>query len=95
LITITWFDGGTNSGETWSELEAAVRAAQWSEYKSNDDFRLDMRHRCKVWSGVRPSLARATSETFLRALETAGLCRIDTDDDETTEPHTGNEESNA
>ncbi len=81
-ITITWWDGSTTTGRTWAETERAVRAAQWTGYTSRAEFRRDMRHRCKVWSGVRPSIEDATSEDFLRALEASGLCRIDTEDED-------------
>lgn len=81
-IEITWFDGSRTSGDTWEEVETALRAAQWIEYDSRLDFRRDLRHRAKTWSGVRPSLLRASSEQFLRALETSGMCRIDTTDDQ-------------
>lgn len=76
-ITVTWWDGSTTTGATWAEVERALRAAQWVEYPSRLDFRLDMRHRAKVWNGVRPSIERASSEDFLRALEASSMCRID------------------
>lgn len=78
-ITITWFDGSQIHGRDWAAAERRLRAAQWSAYPSKRAFRKDMRHRVKVWTGKRPDLLDHTSEEFLRALETGGLCRIDTE----------------
>jgi hypothetical protein len=86
IITVTWIDGTITTGKDWPDVERAIRAAQWVEYYSRRDFRLDMRHRCKVWSGIRPNLTNATSENFIRALESSGLCRVDTEDKMTNDP---------
>lgn len=77
MITITWWDGTCTTGKSYEDAERALRAAQWSDYPTRTAFRTDMRHRCKVWAGVRPSLAKATSENFIRALEASSLCRVD------------------
>lgn len=82
-ITLTWLDGTSTTGASWEDVESSVRAAQWVEYQTQHDFRTDLRHRCKVWTGVRPNLTHASSENFLRALETSGLCRIDLEDQST------------
>jgi hypothetical protein len=85
-ITLTWLDGSSTTAIDWVELEEAVRAAQWVEYPTRRDFRVDVRHRCKVWTGVRPNLSHASSESFLRAVEASGLCRLDVDDDDHDQP---------
>lgn len=81
-ITLTWYDGSRTTGASWHEAEEAVRAAQWVEYPTRVAFRQDLRHRCKVWSGVRPNMTHASSENFLRALELSGLCRVDIEDED-------------
>ena len=78
-ITVTWLDGSRTTASSWPEAEKSVRAAQWSKYRSRAEFRVDMRHRCKIWAGIRPDIVTATSRNFLRALEASGLCRIDTE----------------
>lgn len=85
MITITWWDGSLTTGATFEETERALRAAQWSDYPTRTAFRTDLKHRCKVWAGVRPSLPKATSENFIRALEASGLCRVDVEDDDSND----------
>jgi hypothetical protein len=82
-ITITWQDGSTTTGSSWAQTERAVRASQWSDYPTRTEFRRDMRHRCKVWTGDRPNLLHMSSEHFLRELESHGLCRVDVEDTDT------------
>lgn len=83
MIIVIWTDGSRTTGDTWEEVEEAIRASQWVPYKSRRAFRQDMRHRAKVWGGTAPpALGRVTSEKFLRALEAAGLCRIVTTEGE-------------
>jgi hypothetical protein len=74
--SITWTDGVTIASRTWREIEEGMRADQWGEY-SPRAFREAMEHRAKVWAG--PSVhvpVEGTSKDFLRALEAAGLLRM-------------------
>lgn len=77
LIRIFWVDGTQTTGKSWDATEQAIRSQQWRNYSSRAAFRRDMRHRCKVWSGIRPDIVSATSETFIRALERGGMCRVE------------------
>jgi hypothetical protein len=74
--SITWTDGATISGRTWREIEEAMRAEQWDEY-SPAAFRAEMRHRAQVWAGELADVPLGgPSKEFLRALEAAGLLRL-------------------
>jgi hypothetical protein len=76
-LTVIWPDGTVNTGKSWQDIESSIRSAQWQAHGDRAAFRMDMRHRCKVWSGVRPDIVKATSEDFIKALEASGLCRVE------------------
>ncbi len=88
MITLLWPDGSMTTGKTWTELESAVRAAQWQPYKSRREFRQDMRRRAHLWSGkpVTAKLGRS-SKAFLTSLADAGLMMIVVDDPDTEGHH--------
>ena len=87
-ITLVWEHQGITSGSSWREVENAVRAEQLFPYATRREFRDDMRHRAKVWTGVKPKrISRSlpkeeSSRLFLRSLADAGLFAIFTNDDE-------------
>jgi hypothetical protein len=76
-ITAIWHNGTITTGETWRELEDNIRRAQWTSFKSRQEFREEMRLRAKTWSGLKPQpMYPQTSQGFLRSLETSGMFLI-------------------
>jgi hypothetical protein len=75
-IELLWPDGTVTTGATWTEVEDAVRAAQWRPFKSRREFRREMRRRALVWSGEKPKAARGTPRQFLQSLADAGMFMI-------------------
>jgi hypothetical protein len=79
-ITVIWQDGAVTTGKSWEATEQAIRSQQWRRYSDRSAFRRDLRHRAKVWSGVRPDIVQATSKAFIQALEHSGLCRVEVEE---------------
>jgi len=75
MITITWPDGKTTSGETWRGLENEVWHQQWCRYGSRHAFRADMRKRGRVWSGRNPTV-KITSKQFIKSLAESGMLTV-------------------
>lgn len=78
-LSLIWPDGSIVSGASYRELEDALRATQWHEYRSRRAFRSEMRRRSGLWSGspVRSPLVPQTSEEFVRSLAASGMCMLD------------------
>lgn len=78
MISVLFTDGTLVIGKTYRAAEDALRASQWSTYSTRREFRREMRARARVWSG-RTLKARntLTSKSFLNALASVGMCRID------------------
>ena len=72
LIQLIWPNGGFTTGETFEEVEIAVRMAQWRTYETVDEFRTEMRARAFVWSGDKIP-EKTTSEGLIRALYRAHM----------------------
>ena len=72
IVRAIWNDGSMTTGNNYREVEDNIRAAQWQPYKTRKEFRKDMAHRARVWSGRRVSTL-GTSGMFLDALAGAGL----------------------
>jgi hypothetical protein len=66
-LTLIWANNSITTGETWAELEEAIRAEQWSTYKTRLGFRRALVRRAKVWSSVHVSVL-GSSRRFINAL---------------------------
>lgn len=69
-------DGAMYEAPTWVALEDVLMQDVWNPSKP-DTFRAVMAQRADVWSGwyLNPD---ARAEMFLRGMEKAGMCRIET-----------------
>jgi hypothetical protein len=77
-INLIFPDGAIVTGNTFRELEDALRASQWNTYMSRPHFRVDMPHRAAMWSGRRGKLVvRQTSKQFIYHLVHSGMCLIE------------------
>lgn len=77
---LIWPDGSITTGDTWREVEDALRSSQWCTYATRRAFRRAMKHRAEVWSGngnAIPTRRGTTSAQFIAGLVQAGLCRCD------------------
>lgn len=75
MIQVLWPDGGVAQGETWRELEEAMRAAEWHAFPNRHAYRVELRARAKAWSG-EPCRATGTSRQFLLGLAKCGLFQV-------------------
>jgi len=66
-FTLIWTDNSITTGETYKELEEAIRASQWSTFKTRLGFRRAIVRRARVWSDVHVSVL-GTSRQFIGAL---------------------------
>ena len=80
MITLLWPNASVTTGETWRDVEDAVRSSQWSPYKTRHEFREEMRRRAYVWSGAKVGL-KVTSEGFMRSLGDAEMFIIIEEED--------------
>lgn len=78
MPTVMWHDGHLDDAPTWSVLEDRLRAEQPHRY-GRVAFRLEMRHRARVWSATTIRVL-GTSERFFHDLERAGMLRIVTEE---------------
>jgi hypothetical protein len=80
VLNLIWPDGTIVSGETFEELEEALRASQWHAYKTRREFRREFRRRAVLWSGRqgKPVLYQ-TPKAFIYHLVHAGMCMLETD----------------
>lgn len=77
MIELLFPDGTVVTGESWAEVERALRASQPYVYKSRREFRADMRHRAEVWSGRRQKpFPPWTSRAFIISLVEARMCQL-------------------
>lgn len=84
MIELLWEDGSLTKAPTWKDVEKQARLAQWVLYKTPHDFRLDMRARAKRWTGSDKKIrVDGSSRAFIRALERAGMLRIQDSREET------------
>jgi hypothetical protein len=68
-IELIWPDGSITTGDTFAEVEAAVRASQWHTYERRRDFRRELRRRAEVYTGQRvPPRPPFTAKAFLESL---------------------------
>lgn len=76
---VIWGNGTITTGRTWEEIEDTIRDKQWDKYPDELEFREEMARRAMVWSGTTlvPSDLGGTSYRFLRALERAGILRME------------------
>ena len=81
-ITLVWPDGTITTGETYREVEDAVRAAQWVTYPTRHAFRQDMRRRAAVWSGFNAPRLSYTPKDFINTLAAAGMFLVATEQGE-------------
>lgn len=75
-----WSDGSVTKGRTWIEVEDNLRYGQrWDKYEDRLEFREEMAHRAFVWSETTITLDElaGSSYKFLRALERAGMIRME------------------
>lgn len=81
MIRLVWPDGSIVSGETYREVEDALRASQWHTYRTRRAFRAEMRRRARLWDGrpVPTPLAPQSSRAFIQTLVDAGMCLLDPD----------------
>jgi hypothetical protein len=78
MKTCIWYDGTVSTGETWTDLEAAMRAAQARVFPDRKDFRTLLAHRAKVWSTSGKAIPTGgTSREFLARLERVGMVRLE------------------
>ena len=73
MIRLLWPNGEITSGETFDDVEIAVRLAQWTTYESRQEFRDELAARALTWSGGIIN-TRSTAEKFIRALHGAEMC---------------------
>lgn len=78
-LNLVWPDGSIVSGNTFEDLENALRASQWHTFKSRREFRREMRQRAEVWSGrrVRKPLVHQTPKAFIYQLVNSGMCILE------------------
>lgn len=74
-IEVVWPDGSILAGASYREVEDALRATQWTSYRTRRAFREEMRRRAGLWSGARLH-GPQTSRGFVRSLAGAGMCII-------------------
>jgi hypothetical protein len=72
--TVIFADGSILTGETWREMELALREESWNE-SDKGSFRREMAQRAWNWS-EHAMHEDASSYRFFRELEEGGLCTI-------------------
>ncbi len=77
MPTITWSNGKVDTADSWELLLDHVRKTQWHRYDDHK-FRLIMRRRALLWSGVKISID-CTAEQFIRELQYAKLVVVNDD----------------
>lgn len=84
MLNLLWPDGSLITADTWRELEDALRATQWSTFKSRRSFRREMRRRAAEWSGrkLKP-VGIQSSREFIMSLVHADMCTLVIDEDDT------------
>ena len=99
MLNLIFPDGSIVTGRTFADLEDALRASQWHDFKTRREFRQEMRRRAELWSGrkAKPVLYQ-THKGFIYHLVNSGMCMLEEaadtptthDDDNPTNP-TGTE----
>lgn len=90
-LNLIWPDGTIVTGRTFAELEEALRASQWTPYKTRREFRREMRRRAGVWTGRRPKpVVYQTPKAFIYQLVNSGMCMLEITDTNTTDTPEGN-----
>jgi hypothetical protein len=80
-INLIWPDGSIVSGDTFAEVEEALRATQWNTYKSRREFRREMRRRAMLLTGrANKPVLYQTPKAFIYTLVNAELCMIEITD---------------
>lgn len=80
MINLIFPDGSIVTGRTFQELEEALRASQWHDFKSRREFRSEMRRRARLWSGRRPKpIIYQTPKAFIYSLVHSGMCMLEED----------------
>lgn len=78
MLNLIFTDGSLVTGRTYAELEDALRASQWHEYKSRREFRSEMRHRAALWTGRKPKpILYQTPKAFIYQLVHSGMCLLE------------------
>jgi hypothetical protein len=78
MLNLIFPDGTLVSGRTYLELEDALRASQWTPYKSRREFRQEMRRRAEIWSGRKSKpVFRQTHKAFINHLTNSGMCMLE------------------
>jgi hypothetical protein len=79
-LELIWPDGSIITGANFSELEDALRASQWHDYKTRRAFRQEMRRRAQLWTGRKPKpIQFQTSKQFIYHLVNSGMCMLEGD----------------
>lgn len=71
-VAIRFLDGKILRGSTWEEVERAWNAEFMNAVSDAAEFRTDLQHRAKVWSGL-DIVTDGTAKDFLYECERAGL----------------------
>lgn len=78
MLNLIWPDGTIVTGRTFAELEDALRASQWTAYKTRREFRQELRRRAAVWSGRRGKpVIYQTPKAFIYHLVNSGMCMLE------------------
>lgn len=78
-VTAVFMDGSVIEAGSYVGLERELRADEWNPTKKRP-FRRELALRAKNWSRTRVA-QEGRSREFLRGLETAGILRLEVNDD--------------
>lgn len=91
-INLIFPDGSLVSGDTFAEVEDALRASQWRTFKTRREFRREMRKRASLWTGrVQKPVLYQTPKAFIYQLVNSGMCMLELTT--TTNTNTNQEQS--